>query len=87
MELTDGYGVGEMCSGARGQTLIPWPNRLRDGRYLWVGDDGDVISTRTNRVIAYVQALANSRYVFELDWRGASAVRTSSRSGIAYDRR
>jgi aldose 1-epimerase len=37
MELTDGYGVGEMCSGARGQTLIPWPNRLRDGRYEFEG--------------------------------------------------
>ncbi len=31
--LLDGYGPGEMCSGARGQLLVPWPNRLRDGRY------------------------------------------------------
>ncbi len=29
----DGYGEDEMCSGARGQLLVPWPNRLRDGRY------------------------------------------------------
>jgi aldose 1-epimerase len=32
-QLLDGYGPGEMCSGGRGQLLVPWPNRLRDGRY------------------------------------------------------
>jgi aldose 1-epimerase len=37
LELLDGYGAGEMCSGARGQALIPWPNRLRDGRYEFEG--------------------------------------------------
>jgi DNA-binding beta-propeller fold protein YncE len=78
-------GKESPCGGDCGRA--GWLQHSLDGRYLWVGDDGDVISTRTNRVIAYVQALANSRYVFELDWRGASAVRTSSRSGIAYDRR
>jgi aldose 1-epimerase len=25
-ELLDGYRVDEVCSGARGQTFIPWPN-------------------------------------------------------------
>jgi aldose 1-epimerase len=37
--LVDGYGVSERCSGARGQTLIPWPNRLRDGTYRFDGRD------------------------------------------------
>lgn len=32
-----GYGAGERCTGARGQTLIPWPNRLRDGTYTFGG--------------------------------------------------
>lgn len=31
--VLDGYGVEEMCSGARGHTLLPWPNRLQDGAY------------------------------------------------------
>jgi aldose 1-epimerase len=31
--VLDGYGVDEMCSGGRGQPLIPWPNRVRDGQY------------------------------------------------------
>lgn len=35
--LLDGYGAGEMCSGGRGQVLIPWPNRLNAGRYRFGG--------------------------------------------------
>lgn len=33
----DGYGLEEMCSGARGQLLAPWPNRLQDGSFEWEG--------------------------------------------------
>lgn len=36
--LIDGYGAEEMCTGARGQPLIPWPNRIRSGRYVWRGE-------------------------------------------------
>lgn len=36
-DLLDGYGEDEMCTGARGQSLIPWPNRIRHGRYAWNG--------------------------------------------------
>jgi aldose 1-epimerase len=32
-----GYGVDEMATGGRGQVLIPWPNRLQDGRYEFDG--------------------------------------------------
>ena len=35
--LIDGFGVGEMCSGGRGQLLLPWPNRIRDGVYEFGG--------------------------------------------------
>ncbi|MFP5312764.1 MAG: aldose 1-epimerase family protein [Actinomycetes bacterium] len=35
--LLDGYGQEEMCTGARGQSLIPWPNRIKDGSYEWQG--------------------------------------------------
>lgn len=31
--LLDGFGEQEMPSGGRGQLLVPWPNRIRDGRY------------------------------------------------------
>ncbi len=35
--VLDGYSVDEMCTGSRGQALIPWPNRLADGAYSWGG--------------------------------------------------
>ncbi len=38
-ELLDGYAESEMATSARGQALIPWPNRLRDGRYTWDGEE------------------------------------------------
>ena len=37
--LLDGFGPDEMASGGRGQLLMPWPNRVRDGRWTWEGRD------------------------------------------------
>ena len=37
--VLDGYGVDEMSSSGRGQVLIPWPNRIQDGRYSFDGED------------------------------------------------
>jgi aldose 1-epimerase len=39
LDLLDGYAAGERCTGARGQSLIPWPNRLQDGSYRLDGAD------------------------------------------------
>lgn len=36
-EVLDGYAQDEMCTSARAQILVPWPNRLRDGRYAFAG--------------------------------------------------
>lgn len=38
-ELLDGYAEDEMCTGARGLPLVPWPNRVGDGAYHWDGKD------------------------------------------------
>ena len=35
--LLDGFGPEEICSGGRGQLLLPWPNRVRDGAYEFGG--------------------------------------------------
>lgn len=35
--VLDGYGVDDIPLGAYGQPLIPWPNRLADGRYEFGG--------------------------------------------------
>lgn len=37
--VLDGYAESEMCSGGRGQVLIPWPNRIRGGHYTFGGTD------------------------------------------------
>lgn len=39
VEVLDGYGVDEMATGGRGQHLIPWPNRIQDGKYSFAGVD------------------------------------------------
>lgn len=36
-DLVAGYAVDAMCSAGRGQLLIPWPNRIEDGRYDFGG--------------------------------------------------
>ena len=36
-DLLDGYLVDEICTSGRGQVLVPWPNRLQDGRYEFDG--------------------------------------------------
>jgi aldose 1-epimerase len=43
--VLDGYPPEEMCSGARGTPLIPWPNRLADGAYTFDGTDHQVALT------------------------------------------
>jgi len=35
--VLDGYAESAMADGGRGQPLVPWPNRLADGRYEWDG--------------------------------------------------
>jgi aldose 1-epimerase len=35
--VLDGYAAEQMVRSARGQVLVPWPNRLHQGRYTWDG--------------------------------------------------
>lgn len=37
VEVLDGFDEDRMCDGGRGQTLLPWPNRIEDGRWEWEG--------------------------------------------------
>jgi aldose 1-epimerase len=36
-EIVDGYTEDELAQAGSGQTLAPWPNRIRDGRYGFEG--------------------------------------------------
>lgn len=38
-DVLDGYADDEMARSGRGQLLLPWPNRIRDGRYRFGGRD------------------------------------------------
>lgn len=35
--LLDGYSAGTVPRGSRGRVLLPWPNRIREGRWAWAG--------------------------------------------------
>lgn len=37
--IVDGYPEGERASAGRGQLLLPWPNRIEDGRYTFDGQE------------------------------------------------
>jgi aldose 1-epimerase len=37
--VLDGYAQDEIAAYAQGQALVPWPNRLADGRYTFAGTD------------------------------------------------
>jgi hypothetical protein len=45
-----------------------------DGRFVYVGDAGDVIDTRTREIVANLEALHNSRVQLEVNWAGGKAV-------------
>ena len=36
-DVLDGYAADGICHSARGQALIPWPNRIEDGSYAFDG--------------------------------------------------
>lgn len=47
--VVDGYSEAELCQGAAGQVLAPWPNRIRDGRYAFGGVTHQLALTEPDR--------------------------------------
>jgi aldose 1-epimerase len=41
-DILFGYAEDEMSSAGRGQALIPWPNRIGDGRYTFDGSEHEL---------------------------------------------
>ena len=75
--MIDGLEVDEPISGGRGQTLIPWPNRIRDGRYTFDGKAQQLPLTEVGKSNASHGLL---RWV---NWHLAE--RTDSSVTLAYD--
>ncbi|MDH2416375.1 aldose 1-epimerase family protein [Nocardioides sp. CER19] len=47
--LLDGFEEDRTASGGRGQLLMPWPNRIRDGRYRFEGDSQQLALSEPSR--------------------------------------
>lgn len=58
-----------------------WLQAGGDGRYVYVGDAGDVIDARTFRVVAHLPELERTRQSLEIDWRGGVPVAAGTRNG------
>lgn len=48
-DLVDGFAEDRSSPGGRGQLLVPWPNRIRDGRYSFGGQDLQLALTEPKR--------------------------------------
>jgi hypothetical protein len=61
-----------------------WIQLSRDGRFLFVGDSGEVIETQTRKIVATLPTLLQTKKSIEVDWEGAVPVATSGRTGTSY---
>lgn len=72
-------GVEANCSLSC--TKDGWLTNSTDGRYVFVGDSGDVISTATHSVVKHLPELLDSRHFAEAVWRDGKVV-DSARFGV-----
>ena len=61
-----------------------WILHSRDGRFVYVGDSGDVIDTATRKVVNNLDPLFNTRKYLEIDFSNGNAISTSTRQGMGY---
>ena len=62
-----------------------WITHSRDGKYVYVGDSGDVIDTTTHKPATYLDKLANCRHGFiEIDWTKGVITGTPTHVGMGY---
>ena len=59
-----------------------WVLNDLSGRYLYVGDSGDIISTSTNTLVGHLAPLASTRQLIEIDWENGTTSATSTRFGL-----
>ncbi len=61
-----------------------WLQLSRDGRYLYVGDAGDVIDTKSLKRVANLDLLRRTAQSVEIGWRKGVPVGTSTRYGLGH---
>ena len=52
------------------------------GRYVYVADTADVVSTSTLNIVGFIPTLRNSRVLAEIDWQNGTTSTTSTRFGL-----
>jgi len=72
---------GHQSSGAEREG---WLGFSRDGRYVYVGDAGDVIDASTRKTVASLAPLANTRIFLEIDFEKGVPVFATPRYAIGY---
>ncbi|MBV8822255.1 MAG: hypothetical protein JO123_05640 [Ktedonobacteraceae bacterium] len=82
IRLTPMTGLEAPCAYDCGKE--GWIEHSRDGRFVYVGDSGDVIDTTSRTIIAHLPALSNSRKYLEIDWANGMPIFTTNRHGIGY---
>ena len=64
-----------------------WLQHSRDGRFVYVGDQGDVIDTATRRAVTNLSTLSNTRKMIEIDWsQGLPVFAATARASVGYVR-
>ena len=61
-----------------------WLQHSLNGRFVYVGDAGDVIDTATRKVVAHLAPLQNTRKCLEIDWQNGRPLVTSQTKGVGY---
>jgi DNA-binding beta-propeller fold protein YncE len=74
--------LGQASNCAYDCLQIGWLQHSIDGRYVFVGDAGDVISTANDSIIAFIPQLRNTRKCIEVDWQNGVAIANSTRQGV-----
>jgi DNA-binding beta-propeller fold protein YncE len=87
IKLSSDFAGEEAGCGTGWCGRIGWLQHSRDGRFVYVGDGGDVIDTRTRRVVATLPSLRETRKMVEIDWKDGAPVASTPREGIGYRER
>jgi DNA-binding beta-propeller fold protein YncE len=61
-----------------------WLIHSADGRYVFVGESGDVIETSSRRIVANLEPLSETRKFIQINWKDGRPVFTTTRHGLGY---
>lgn len=83
IHLNHGF-LGQAASCAYDCLQIGWLQHSLDGKYVYVGDSGDIIFTATHSIVGFLPAMRNTRKTLEIDWQNGRTIAATSREGRGY---